>query len=146
MRLRRATMDDALDVLAWRNDPLAVAMSKTPGAIGQETHLAWFARAIRNEDRVLLVAMGADQKLGMVRFDRTGEAWLVSITIAPEQRGKGFSVGILQQAITWFRADHGHQTLLAEIKEDNAPSLKLFERCGFKKQGQTEGLCSYSLS
>jgi UDP-4-amino-4,6-dideoxy-N-acetyl-beta-L-altrosamine N-acetyltransferase len=79
MRLRLATMDDALDVLAWRNDPVAIAMSKTPGATDQKTHMAWFARAIRDEARVLLIALNRDEKVGLVRFDRTGDAWLVSI-------------------------------------------------------------------
>lgn len=139
-------MDDALDVLAWRNDPQAVAMSKTPGVIDQASHIHWFARAVRSEDRVILIALEADLKLGMVRFDRASDAWLVSINLAPAARGKGLSTEILVQAIALFRAAHGDQKLIAEIKENNTPSLKLFERCGFKKLRQADGFCSYVLS
>lgn len=146
MRLRRATMDDALDVLAWRNDPHTIAMSKTPGVIDQASHIPWFAKAVRSEDRVIFIALEANLKLGMVRFDRTDDAWLVSINLAKDARGKGQSADILQQAIALFRAVRGHHTLLAEIKEDNAPSLRLFERCGFRKVGQADGFCSYALA
>ena len=35
---------------------------------------------------------------------------------------------------------------LAEIREDNVPSLGLFERCGFERLGGADGFCSYRLS
>jgi hypothetical protein len=77
-------MDDALDVLAWRNDPHTIAMSKTPGVIDQASHIPWFAKAVRSEDRVIFIAVEADMKLGMVRFDRTDDAWLVSVNLAKD--------------------------------------------------------------
>lgn len=139
-------MDDALDVLAWRNDPQAVAMSKTPGVIDRQSHMAWFAKAVLDQNRLVLIALDADEKLGVVRFDHTGDAWLVSINLAKDARGRGQSADILKQAIALFRATHGDRTLLADIKKDNAPSVKLFERCGFTKTGEADGFCSYTLA
>ena len=136
-------MDDALDVLAWRNDPITVAMSKTPGLVDQQSHMAWFAKAVLDQYRLILIALQAEEKLGMVRFDRTGDAWLVSINLAPAVRGKGLSTEILEQAIALFGGTHGTHRLLAAIKEDNVASLKLFERCGFRKVNQAAGFRSY---
>lgn len=108
--------------------------------------MPWFAKAVQDQNRVMFIALEADQKLGMVRFDGTGDGWLLSINVAPDQRGKGLSAEILRQAMALFRATHGAHRLFAEIKEDNEPSRRLFERCGFKKLSQADGFCSYSLS
>jgi hypothetical protein len=62
-------------------------MSKIRGAIDQQAHMAWFAKAVQDHDRIILIALEADEKLGVVRFDRRGDLWLVSVSIAPEQRG-----------------------------------------------------------
>ena len=142
MRLRRATMDDALDVLAWRNDPHTIAMSKTPGVLDRASHMAWFARAVRSEDRVIFIALEADMKLGMVRFDRTGDAWLVSINVAPEQRGTGYGSRLLNDAIELFHSLAGDISILAEVKCGNEASLRIFERCGFVREVDKDGWLS----
>ena len=134
MEIRRATMKDALDVLAWRNDPHTIAMSRTPGIVDQATHLAWFAKAIADQDRIILIATEDGRRLGMVRFDRSDGAWLVSINLAPEARGKGYGRAVLTEAMAVLRASNGPCRLSAEIKGNNAPSLRLFERCGFVQQ------------
>jgi len=139
MKLRRATMDDALDVLAWRNDPHTIAMSKMPGTVDQAGHLAWFARAIQDPSRLMLIATEDDRKLGMVRFDKSGDTWLVSINIAPEERRKGYGRAALNQAVTWLRASVWQCRLSAEIKDSNAVSLRLFQQCGFVTQEQRDG-------
>lgn len=137
MELRRATMDDMLDVLAWRNDSVAVAMSKT-GAVDEAQHCAWFPGAIANRNRLLLIAEEAGRKLGMVRFDSSSDAWVVSINLAPEARKQGLGHGVLTQAIAMF----GYSPLRAEIKADNFASIRVFERCDFRQIGAEDGfLC-----
>ena len=132
-------MDDALDVLAWRNDPLAVAMSKTPGAVEETGHLAWFAKAVKDPRRALFIAVEDGRNLGMVRFDKPDDTWLVSINMAPEARGKGYGRAVLTEAIAMLRASNGPCRLSAEIKDSNATSLRLFERCGFVQQDRRDG-------
>jgi RimJ/RimL family protein N-acetyltransferase len=139
MDLRRATMDDALDVLAWRNDPLAVAMSKTSDTVDRAGHLAWFANAVKDPRRVLFIAMEDGRKLGMVRFDRSDDTWLVSINMAPNERGRGYGRAALNEALAMLRASVGQCRLSAEIKDSNAVSLRLFQQCGFVTQEQRDG-------
>ena len=139
-------MDDALDVLAWRNDPLSVAMSKSPGTVEQSNHIAWFARAVRDPQRLLLIATDGNRKLGMVRFDKQAEIWAVSINLAPAERGRGFAFRILGDAIALFRALNGPSNLLAEIKADNDRSQRLFERYGFSLVAEFDGFRSYELA
>ena len=87
MIIRRATLDDALDVLIWRNDPLTRAMSRTQDEVEQEAHLAWFSRALDDAASTLLIGEVGGEKIGMVRFDH-GAATEVSININPLCRGR----------------------------------------------------------
>jgi RimJ/RimL family protein N-acetyltransferase len=135
MELRRATIDDALDVLDWRNDPDAIAMSKT-GAVDRDDHLRWFPKAIEDQDRLVLIAMEAKRKLGMVRFDRCGGTWLASINLAPEERGKGYGQAALEGAIRLLIDCIGSCRISAEIRHDNLGSIRIFEKCGFRLIGR----------
>ena len=145
MQLRRATMDDALDVLAWRNDPVSIAVSKTPKPVDQADHLQWFERAVRDPNRLILIAEEETRKIGMVRFDRTSECWLVSINLAPFARGKGYGRQALSQAIGMLRANVGRCRIVAEVNRATASSFLLFEALGFIRQGEKAGFQSLVL-
>jgi UDP-2,4-diacetamido-2,4,6-trideoxy-beta-L-altropyranose hydrolase len=114
-------------------------VSKTPGTVDQAGHLAWFARAIQDPSRLMLIATDGGRKLGMVRFDKSGDTWLVSINMAPEERGKGYGRIALNQAVALLRSSVGQCRLSAEIKDGNAGSLRLFQQCGFVTQEQRDG-------
>ena len=135
MQLQRATMDDALDVLAWRNDPESIAASKTGGAVEVKEHLDWFGRKFESPDHLILIAVNDGRKLGMVRFDRMPGEWIISINLAPPERGKGYGATMLAIAIQRLGDHIGAVNLLAEIKADNLASLRIFEKCGFHLSG-----------
>jgi RimJ/RimL family protein N-acetyltransferase len=135
MQIRRATMEDAMAVLDWRNDPQTIAVSKT-GSVDRASHLAWFAKAIESPDRMLLIASEDGRRLGMVRFDRSGDTWLVSINMAPDVRGQGYGTRALRKSLSMI----GAVRLLAEIKPENIASIRTFERCGFQRVGDEGGL------
>lgn len=139
MEIRRATMDDMLDVLAWRNDPVATAMSKT-GAVDEAQHRKWFPGAIGSPDRVFLIVEDAGEKLGTIRFDRSDGGWTVSINMAGSARNKGIGQRALMRAIDVS----GCSPLDAEIKADNLASIRIFERCGFRQVGARDGWLHFS--
>jgi RimJ/RimL family protein N-acetyltransferase len=138
MDIRPATMEDALAVLEWRNDPQTVGACKT-GSVDRDAHLAWFAEAIADPKRVLRIATDGDRRIGMIRFDRRDDGWLVSINIAPDERGKGYGERVLRQAML----DGGGSRYLAEIKSDNLASIRIFERCGFRQIGAEDGFLHF---
>ena len=44
MILRKATIDDAMDILTWRNDPLTRAASFNKEEIDPDSHMNWFRK------------------------------------------------------------------------------------------------------
>jgi RimJ/RimL family protein N-acetyltransferase len=127
MDLRPATGADAELLLAWRNDPDTVAWSRSPDPVSRPDHVRWLDAVLADPDRLLLIAE-ADGPVGTVRFDRDGDAWEVSITVAPVRRGQGLALPILATAEATLEAG---TSLLAWVHRDNKASLALFERAGY---------------
>ena len=136
--LRRAAQDDALDVLRWRNDPVTRAMSRAQDVVEEAAHLAWFARAIDDPRRTLLIGELGGQKVGIVRFDH-GEETEVSINLNPDCRGRGLSYALLSEALAYASGP-----VIAEIRPENLASVRLFERAGFVFTDRPDGLPRYT--
>jgi len=131
VRLRRARMDDALDVLGWRNDPHTRAMSREGGLVEPDAHLAWFEKALADPRKLVFVAESDGRKVGMARFDDLGGAWEVSINLAPAERGRGFGRALLEAALAALFQVVGSTPVIAEIKPVNTGSIRVFEAAGF---------------
>jgi RimJ/RimL family protein N-acetyltransferase len=70
--------------------------------------------------------------VGTVRFDRRdGDGWEISITLAPEQRGRGLSGAVLAEGERVARERLGIRVVLAAVHQDNAASAKLFDHAGY---------------
>ena len=134
--VRLATDADADLLLAWRNDPETRAWSRTTDPVAPADHQAWLDRSLRNPDRRLLIAEQHHKPVGTVRFDRDGRHWEVSITVAPEARGRKLAVPILLAA---ERVLEPHATVRACVHRDNAASLSLFRRAGYQEEEATDG-------
>jgi pseudaminic acid synthase len=129
--LRRATRDDAARLLAWRNDPETRARSLSPAEVTPAQHEAFLARSLDAADRWLLVAEAGGAPVGVVRLDVDGPASMeVSITVAPEARGQGYSVAMLRAVETEAR-ERGAVRLVAVLRPENAVSRRAFEAAGY---------------
>lgn len=137
MNLRVASADDAELILDWRNDPETRRASRKQGAGTWEEHQRWLEHTLRSTDRLLLVAEDNGTPIGVLRFDLIDSMrWEVSINVAPERRGKGVGVMILQEGSRWFSGHVGLGVLEARVRENNARSLRAFRKAGFSDAGK----------
>lgn len=135
--VRKATADDAADLLAWRNDPLTRAMSRTAEPVEAAEHARWFQRALRDTTCTLLIGEEGGRKIGMVRLTRDEETE-VSINLNPAARGRGLARELLALALAQERG-----AILAVIKPENLASIRLFEGAGFVLEHMQDGLARY---
>jgi ribosomal protein S18 acetylase RimI-like enzyme len=86
-----------------------------------------------DRDRHLLVGSDGAGAVGTVRWDRVdGGGWEVSITVAPDRRGEGLAGRLLAAGEEWLaRREPATSTLLAAVRADNQPSLRLFRSAGY---------------
>lgn len=135
VRVRRATLQDADDVLAWRNDEDARRASFSSAVIERSTHLPWFARKLEDPACVIYIGVGG---VGFVRFEREGDYAEISVAVAPERRGGGMGTALLRAACAQYRHDvPGVDSLVALVREDNLASRRAFERAGFAVDAHT---------
>ena len=142
--IRNADQLDCNDVFDWRNDPMSKKMSHNSKHVSWDEHLAWFSDSLKDPSRALFICEdpSSNIKIGIVRFDLIDDSSTVSINLAPDMRGKGFSAICLTSSIDFFRKRFPHISVInATIKSSNIKSQKSFMRAGFafkKKNGDTK--------
>jgi spore coat polysaccharide biosynthesis predicted glycosyltransferase SpsG/RimJ/RimL family protein N-acetyltransferase len=129
--VRRATAADARLLHEWRNDPTTRQASRSSDEVAWDDHVRWVDRVLGDPARQLYVAEQAGAPIGTVRWDRLGGGdWEVSITVAPQARGRGLAVPLLRAGEDALQTEGGAR-LIATVHVDNVPSRRLFERAGY---------------
>ena len=146
--VRHATLDDSSDVLIWRNDPLAIKTSINESSVSDKEHAKWFPQTLDSDQFVHLLGEVTDvdggiRKIGVCRFDRkANNQWRISINLNPAFRGQGLSEAFLGQSIAFwaYNAKPQRVTLVAEVRQENFASVKIFERNGFESVAVSAGV------
>ncbi len=137
LHLRPALTDDAQQAYAWRNAPETRALSTDPSEIEWASHKHWWAAAVADPDRNLLVVSLGSREVGILRFDVANDgAAIVSIYFDPAATGLGFGTRALEAGRRWLIENEPRaKRLLAQIDDRNAPSQAIFKRAGFAPIG-----------
>lgn len=145
--LRSATIEDADLLLSWVNAPDVLwTKAETRQPIERHTHISWLEKNLADDDTMIRVIERGGEPIGQVRLWRRDEAVLIDISIVSKVRGKGSASEALSLALDEWTRSRGASGFCAMIKSENHPSLKLFERAGFHKAGETNGLAVYRRS
>lgn len=139
LSLRVAGSGDRDLLLAWANDAETRAASFHPGHIDRATHAAWFAHRLAKSDGRIWIGLVDGLPIGQIRVDRDAEGrGEVSISVAEEARGRGLARGLLLAGMAAAARDLGVTTFVALVRPDNARSLALFRRAGFRDEAEGE--------
>jgi RimJ/RimL family protein N-acetyltransferase len=135
--LRPVTMNDADLLLAWRNDPVTRAMFVNSDIVARESHIAWLSNVLAGTQKELLITELDGTAIGTVRFDAGDESMFeLSVTIAPEQRGKGLGYPMEKAAVAHMFHKRPDAIVVGRIKPSNFPALRIVEKLGFKIVGR----------
>ena len=144
VRIEPMTAADAEAVLRIYDEGIATGDATLDAAVPD--WLAWDA-GHRAECR--LVARAGNGLLGWTALSNysarevyRGVAW-ESVYVAEVARGQGVGGALLRELIPLSEA-HGIWTLLAGIEKENAASLRLHERAGFRRIGVQERILPLS--
>jgi spore coat polysaccharide biosynthesis predicted glycosyltransferase SpsG/RimJ/RimL family protein N-acetyltransferase len=150
VRVRPAEPSDRELLYQWANDPLTRQMSFGTAQIAWDEHVAWFERVTADPHSGPAIAEawldGGWKPVGQVRIEAPDNAGLasgarpsvVSIGLGPKYRGHGLARPVLQAAVGARRAQFPCERLVAHIRPDNAPSLRIFAQVGFALVGSAE--------
>ena len=146
IRCRPLTLEDSLDVLGWRNDPFTRLMSLNDNIISKIEHSDWFAKMLASDVDIGLIGEMDRSKVGVVFFKIENFHTVVSINLNPLYRGKKLAATLLRNAM------HDAQKMspnidhfVAEIKDTNTASIKVFYQNGFTLNSKKDHSGIYSV-
>ena len=140
--VRHARLSDEALFLAWANDPETRQNSFSSDPIPVEEHRRWYRSRLRDLDgcHLYIVETKEGIPMGQARFEREEQAWVISYSLAPQFRNRGFGRPLLEAALLKMRSEHPGALVLGRVKSDNLPSRKIFESLGFDTLSNREGI------
>jgi RimJ/RimL family protein N-acetyltransferase len=142
LKLRFATEADAEQLLEWRNDPLSRRNARNTGIISWSTHTEWLRESLASASRKVFVAEKDNRAVGTCRLDYSDSSCELSWIVAPEHRGQGIGKAMVQLLIE----QAGSPTLIAEIRVENEPSMRIARGLTFAITGYRNGFGVWKLS
>ena len=141
LHLRPADAQDCRFLYDLRNDPLVRTSSFHTEEIPYEQHQKWYEQKRKNENCRIYILEDAGAPVGQVRADRDerGESAEISYAIAEWARGNGYASWMLAAAEEQLSEKGFCRELLAEVKNDNIASQKVFQKLGYEEQREDYG-------
>lgn len=142
VRLRAVRTDEAPDVLRIFGDPEATRYwSHAPLETMAEAE-AYVADMVRNAEQRRLfqwvIARPDDRFIGTVtlfQWDRTNRRAEVGYMLDPAEQGRGLATDAVRAVLSFGFDVLGLHRVEADTDPDNAPSMRLLERLGFRREG-----------
>ena len=142
----RSVVEEDRDVLyQWANDSEVRNNAFHTEQIIYDTHKLWFANVLKDKDvlQYILVSEEGENKekkeIGQIRLNIYQDRAVIDYSIARDMRKKGFGVKIIQMMEQKLHETGSNISILvAEVKNENVASAKVFEKCGYVESRKKE--------
>jgi UDP-2,4-diacetamido-2,4,6-trideoxy-beta-L-altropyranose hydrolase len=139
LKLRFVKAEDSKLVWEWANDPAVRSVSFSSEPILWEGHAKWFLTKLSDPGCLFFIALNPhDIPIGQIRCEVDGDEAVISVSLAPGQRGRGYGSQIIQLASQRVFDSTTIQLIHAYIKPDNLSSIRAFTKAGFSPSGSVE--------
>lgn len=136
MTLRPVQQEDSHLIWEWANDPVTRSQSFSSDPIPWKRHQTWFEERLSDPLTHFYLAMGESARaIGQIRFQIDGETATVSVSLAPEQRGKGYGAQLIGSGSRQIWLATQVMEIHAYIKPDNLASIRAFSQAGYESNG-----------
>lgn len=133
IEIRQADANDSRALFQWRNHPSIREVSRDKNEIEWNRHQCWFETVLADPDRFLLIGQRAQTPLGVVRFDRQGDAAEISIYAVPGLAECGVGQRLLHSAELWLADHHPDiRKIRAQVLGNNSRSHRMFAGAGYE--------------
>jgi len=136
-KIKLAEEIDIMNIFYLSNDPIVRKNSFNQENILLSKHKTWFKNKIKSKDSIFYVLKSLNEDfMGYIRFDRdnldSNLAYIVTIHLKEEFRGKGIGTKILSDASSMLSNKYKKVLIYAYIKKKNIASIKSFLKAGYK--------------
>jgi UDP-2,4-diacetamido-2,4,6-trideoxy-beta-L-altropyranose hydrolase len=133
LTLRDVTDLDRELIWQWANDEETRKASYSQAHISWDEHIRWFESVQRQKNHRFYIANNGSEKLvGQIRFASDDKDTIVSFSVAPDSRRRGYGKDILIKAAEKLFNETDIEQISAYVKSENLLSLKVFQKAGFR--------------
>jgi len=137
---RAIERDDLPQLRDWRNDPEIRTRTREFRLLSMENQERWYKALHDDRNTVMFAVVNKARKLigvvGLTYIDWKNRRAEVSIYIGDRSaQGKGYGFDTLRTIVRYGFEHVNLHKLYAEIFAFNEPSVRLFEKAGFRKDG-----------
>ncbi len=121
--------------MAWQDIPVLASLDAELFADDAWDEPTWWAELAGRPRRDYVVAVEGERLVGYAGLDLGGDvADVMTIAVAPGHQGRGLGDELMRE-LTRRGASAGAVAMMLEVRADNAPALRLYERHGFEQVG-----------
>jgi RimJ/RimL family protein N-acetyltransferase len=120
----------------WDNDIAVREASFNSDPVAWDDYNAWFKERLDDKAFTILVAYDREEKpVGRAYLEIPGDRGVIHVAVAPEERGKGHSPGLVRAATEYAFTAFPIDSLVGYIKGMNTASIRTFQACGYHQAG-----------
>ncbi len=141
IELRPADESDCRMIYNWANDEIVREASFSTETISWDNHVEWFQTKLKDSGCEIYIAHNEDGiQLGQVRFEMDHNDAIISISLDPACRNKGYGRQIIAMGTRKIMERRNVEQVRAMVKKSNIASLRAFKNASFEKEGVDEFL------
>ena len=131
--LNTANKTDSRFLWELRNHPEVRKWSFNSDEIPWEDHEKWFSRFLETPGHIFYLIQQNNENLGYVRFSKDDSRIVIDVAVKPGVQSKGLGSWGLKNGSLKYIEEFAVQSVYAEIKLSNTPSIKSFSKAGFSQ-------------
>lgn len=136
--LRIAVKEDCQLLFDWANDSDVRNNAFNSAKISWDNHLNWFLDQLTHSDTQIFILERKGKSIGQIRFDREDDYWKIDYSIDRAYRGMGMGSKIIKLGVEKIEG-----RIKAWVKKENKVSCIVFEKLGFNKMNNLNGVSLY---
>ena len=118
----------------WSNLKSVIKNSLKKKNIKYNEHKKWFSKQIKSKN-IIKIIYYKKMAIGVIRLEKKNYNYFISYLIIPSHRKKGFAYQALKH-ILFNKKIKNIKKLVAIVKKDNIPSIKIFSKLKFRQIGK----------
>lgn len=140
MIIRKANIYDCKLLYNWAVEKEVRNNSFKTSIFSYDQHQKWYKNKLKSMDSVIYIFEIDAIPIGQIRLDFLDNQILLDYSIDKNYRGKGHSKKMINLLLKKIQDRFKNYSVIAHVKKENTPSVKVFSSLGFEKKSNENTL------
>jgi L-amino acid N-acyltransferase YncA len=135
--LRHARPEDSSFLMEMYNNPDIRKFGSNSCIISHHEHEIWFTERLHSAHSFIYIAFAGQDNtpFGYIRFEEKNAVAVLSVAVLPKRQNSGLGLRLITEGCRKLAQETAVFFIIANVRQDNARSLHVFEKAGFHETG-----------